>query len=109
MLPDNPEGLLKHGSSGKVVIETKLPGALLVPQAATFEVQGDVYVYALDKANVVHPRKLAVQHRLDHQFIIDGGLAPTDRFVLEGIQQLKDGMRIAPRDPDTAQMDTRRG
>ena len=39
-----------------------------------------------------------------------GGVVWSDeRFVLEGIQQIKDGMRIVPRDPDTAQTDTRRG
>jgi membrane fusion protein (multidrug efflux system) len=96
----NPEGLLKHGSSGTIVIETKLAGALLVPQAATFEVQGDVYVYALDAQNVAHARKIHVNHRLDRAFVVDGGLARGDRFVLEGIQQIKDGMRIVPRDPD---------
>jgi membrane fusion protein (multidrug efflux system) len=96
----NDHGTLKHGSSGKIVIETKLLGALLVPQKATFEVQGDVYAFILDADNVVHARKIRVKERLDDTFVIDAGIGRGERYVLEGIQQVKDGTSIEPRDPD---------
>jgi len=96
----NKDGTLKHGSSGKVIIETTLRGAVLVPQQATFEVQGDVYAFVVDTDDVVHARKIHVKERLDDAFVVDAGLARGDRYVVEGIQQVKDGMRIAPRDPD---------
>jgi membrane fusion protein (multidrug efflux system) len=96
----NPEGTLKHGSSGKVVIDTALKGALLVPQRATFEVQGNVYIYAVDPQNVVHVKKLDVKQRFEDDFIVGSGLTAKDRFVLEGLQHVKDGMAIDPRKPD---------
>jgi len=96
----NPEGTLKHGSSGKVVIETVLKSAIVIPQSATFDVQGSAYVYAVDAKNVVHVRKLDVQQRLEDVFVIRSGLAANERFVVEGLQLVKDGMTIEPRTPD---------
>jgi membrane fusion protein (multidrug efflux system) len=97
----NPEHTLKHGSSGKVVIETELKSAVLIPQSATFEVQGNVYVYAVDASNVVHVKKLDVEQRLDDSFAIRSGVTAKDRFVVEGLQLVKDGMKIDPRTPDS--------
>lgn len=96
----NPDGVLKHGSSGKVVIESELKNAVLVPQRATFEVQGNVYIYAVDKDNVVHVKKLDVRQRFEDEFVVGSGLTANDRFVLEGLQHVKDGMAIDPRKPD---------
>jgi membrane fusion protein (multidrug efflux system) len=93
----NRDGVLKHGSSGKVVLATQLHGALVVPQKSTFEVQGDVYLYVLDAANVVHARKISIEDRLDDTFVVGDGLTATDRFVIEGVQKLKDGARIQVR------------
>lgn len=98
----NPAALLKHGSSAKVVLEEKLLAALVVPQKSTFEVQGDVYLYAVDENNMVHARKIIVKERLDDVFVIDSGVRASDRFVLEGIQKIKDGVRIDVRTPTAA-------
>lgn len=98
----NPDGLLKHGSSAKVVLEKKLHAALVVPQRSTFEVQGDVYLYTVDANNTVHAQKIMVKERLDDVFVIDGGIGANDRFVLEGVQKIKDGVRIGIRTPTAA-------
>jgi membrane fusion protein (multidrug efflux system) len=91
---ENESGVLKHGSSAKVVLETKIPQAMLVPQAATFEVQGDLFVHVVDETNVVHARKIVTKASLDQDFVLESGLAADDRFVLEGVQKLRDGDAI---------------
>jgi membrane fusion protein (multidrug efflux system) len=91
---ENEKGLVKHGSSAKIVLETTIPGAILVPQASTFEVQGDLFVYVVDDSNVVHAQKIVAKARLDHHFVVESGLTLDDRFVLEGAQKLRDGDRI---------------
>lgn len=93
----NSDGILKHGSSGKVVLTTKLDAALVVPQKATFEVQGDVYLYVVDANNVVHARKIEVKDRVDDLFIIDQGVTNQDRYVSEGAQKLRDGLTVRVR------------
>lgn len=93
----NEQGLLKHGATGKVVIRSALGEALLVPQRATFEVQENVYVYTVDASGTVHATRIVPRQRLGEHFVVESGLAETDRFVLEGVQQLKDGARIVAR------------
>lgn len=90
----NENGALKHGSSAKVVLRTRIPGAILVPQASTFEVQGNLFVYAVDETNVVHARKIVPKARLNEHFVVGSGLTSADRFVLDGVQQLRDGAEI---------------
>ena len=65
-----------------------------MPQKATFDVQGDLYVYALDANNVARARKVVVSARLGDAFVVEKGLARGDRFVLDGVQKIKDGARI---------------
>jgi membrane fusion protein (multidrug efflux system) len=91
---ENADGLVKHGSSAKVVLEMKIPDALLVPQASTFEIQGDLFVYTVDDANIVHAHKIVPKARVDQHFVVESGLTAEDRFVLEGVQKLRDGDEI---------------
>jgi membrane fusion protein (multidrug efflux system) len=43
----NPTGLLRHGQTGKILLAKPIPGALLVPQKATFEILDQTYVYVV--------------------------------------------------------------
>jgi membrane fusion protein (multidrug efflux system) len=90
----NPSGTLKHGSSGKVVIKTDLKQALVVPQKSTFEVQGRLYVYVVDAQNRAKAQEIVPQLRLKDTFVVGAGLTPQDRFIVEGIQKVKEGLKI---------------
>lgn len=87
----NPDATLRHGSTGKIVIERELEDVLLVPQRSTFEVQGDLHVYVLDGDNVAHARRVVPLVRLGDSFVISSGLDAGERFVVEGVQRLKEG------------------
>ena len=93
----NPQRLLKHGASGKVLMRTVLPNALLVPQRAVFELQDKNYVYVVDKTGTVHPRSFVPQTRLGDFFVVQAGLKPGERVVYEGAPELHDGERIQAR------------
>lgn len=90
----NEDGRLKHGSTGTVIVETELKSALLVPQKSTFEVQEQLYVYVVDSANTVRARRITPRFRLEDTFVIASGLDLKERFVLEGVQKVEDGMRV---------------
>jgi RND family efflux transporter MFP subunit len=96
----NPDNVLKHGSTGKVVVTTVVNDAITVPQKSTFEVQDHLYVYVVDADGTARARKIVPKLRLDGAFVIDSGLDPHERFVVEGVQKLKDGTRVAVRSGD---------
>lgn len=90
----NPDHQLKHGSSGKVALRIPTENALQVPQKATFEVQEHLYVYVVDDAGIVHARHVEPLTRGGDVFLIRKGISATDRFIVEGIQKVKDGDKI---------------
>lgn len=90
----NADRRLRHGSAAKVVLDRPLPRALLVPQASTFEVQGDVYVFIVGDDSVVTARKITVAHRVDGDYVVTAGLRDDERFVVEGVHKLREGQRI---------------
>lgn len=90
----NPNLLLKHGETGKVQMVIPVKNALIVPQKATYELQDKVYVFVVDKNNVVKSRNIIIKNRLPDIYIIEAGLSEGDKILLEGVQNVKDDDRI---------------
>ena len=92
----NPEQILRHGASGKILLREELNGALVIPQKSTFEIQDKTFVFVVDSSDRVRTRNITTRMRLPHLYVVQSGLNPEDRVLLEGIQIVKEGMRIAP-------------
>lgn len=92
----NPQGLLKHGSSGKINVPVETGETLAVHQKSVFEIQDRTYVYKLDKHNKIKMTPFKAGQRIGHFYLIDEGLNSQDQVVFEGVQGLKDGMNIQP-------------
>ena len=90
----NPDGLLRHGQTGNVLIHRALKSAIVIPQRATFETLDKQYVYVVGKDDVVHQREIVVQDEMDDIFVIKKGLDVNDKIVLEGVQQVRDGDKV---------------
>lgn len=87
----NPDGLLRNGQTGTVLIHRSLPDVVVIPQRATYEILAKRYVYVVDDDNVVHQRDITLQSVQDDIFVIQDGLKEGDKIVLEGIRQVRDG------------------
>jgi membrane fusion protein (multidrug efflux system) len=95
----NPDGLLRPGQYGRArfVVE-QLTGAMLVPQRAVQEVQGTYSVAVVSGDGTVAFHNVKVGPKTDAQWVINEGVKPGDRVVVEGLQRVKDGMKVTPRD-----------
>ena len=93
---NNPNGLLRHGQTGKIQISTTIPNALIIPQKATFDVLDKKFVYVIDDKNTVRTRPITVEHELPMVFVIGSGLEETDRVLIDGLRKVKDGDVIVP-------------
>jgi membrane fusion protein (multidrug efflux system) len=92
----NPELVLKHGATAKVLIRNDLKKVLLIPQKATYEIQDKLYVFVVDKEGRISTRNIQIGMRLPHLFVVESGLSTTDVVLYEGIQNVKDGNQITP-------------
>lgn len=93
----NDENLLKHGSSGKVIVRASVDDALTIPQRSTFEVQDHLYVYVVDDGGTARARRIVPKLRLGDAFVVESGIAAGEHFVVEGVQKLKDGAHVVVR------------
>ncbi|WP_118951638.1 efflux RND transporter periplasmic adaptor subunit [Taibaiella helva] len=92
----NPDKVLKHGASGTVLISSPAASVLMVPQQSVLEIQDKNYVYVLDKENKVRMKSFQPAGRIGDYYIIESGLSPQDKIVLEGIQTISNGEQIRP-------------
>ena len=92
----NPEKVLKHRATGRINLSNTLKDAMMVPQKAVFEIQDKNYVFIVDENNEVHMQSFVPKLRFSHYYIVASGLKPGDRIVYEGIQGVRDGMKINP-------------
>ncbi|WP_417593095.1 efflux RND transporter periplasmic adaptor subunit [Owenweeksia hongkongensis] len=92
----NPDGLLRHGETGNVIMTVPLKGAMLIPQKATFEVLDKRYVYVLDKENVLHSREIVVGAEMEHIYAVQRGLEEGDRILLEGLRLVRENEEVDP-------------
>lgn len=98
----NPNQVIKSGSSGVVIIPLKLDSAIVIPQKATYEIQGKKFVYKVEEDNIVHSQSIEVMDNNDGQFyVVKEGLNPGDKVILEGLGSLRDGVEILPEPVNT--------
>jgi len=90
----NPEKLLKEGGTGKILVKKLYKNVIIIPQKSTFEVQGNIYVYLIDKNSKVYSKKINPINRLNNYFVLDRGLTKDDKIIFEGIQTIKTGDKV---------------
>ncbi len=90
----NPDGILRHGETGSILMTIPYKDAVIVPQKATFEILDKTYVFVVDKNHVVHQREITIGAELPHLFIVDKGVSETETILLEGIKMVRDQEEI---------------
>jgi membrane fusion protein (multidrug efflux system) len=90
----NPDKLLKHGETGKVLMTIPTKNALVIPQKATYEIQDKKYVFVVDKNNTVKSRLITTSGELPDLYVVASGIADGDKILLEGVQKVKDDDKI---------------
>lgn len=94
----NPQGLLRSGSSGSVRTFQPVKDAIIIPQSATYELQGKRFAYVLGRDTAAHAAAITVTPTPDgDSFVVQKGLKAGQEVVLEGISGLKEGMKIRPK------------
>jgi membrane fusion protein (multidrug efflux system) len=93
----NPNNLLRPGQFGRVTAETEvLHKAVLIPQRAINELQGIYQVIAVGADNVAHVRSVKLGTQVGTDIVIQDGVQPGERVITEGLDKVRDGMKVAP-------------
>jgi len=93
----NPGNLLRPGQYAKVRAQTSIDrGALLVPQRAVNELQGGYQVAVVGPDDKAAVRNVQVGPRIGSLWVIDSGLHPGERVVVDGFSRAKSGTLVKP-------------
>lgn len=91
----NPKGVLRHGETGNILVNTAETNALIIPQKATFEVLDKRYVYVVGKDNRVKAREITIAADMEDLYVVKGGIDENDKILLEGLRKVKENDKIA--------------
>lgn len=96
----NPDGVLRSGSTGQILIPNRIENVITIPQKATFEVQDRRFVYVLNDSNKTVSTAITVSPLDDGQnFIVTSGLEAGQRIVVDGVgTKVRPGMEVTPID-----------
>jgi membrane fusion protein (multidrug efflux system) len=93
----NPKHNLLPGQFGRIrFIKEERHGALLVPQRAVQETQGLQSVYLVSVDNKVLLRSIVPGERVGERWVVNQGLKPGDRVIVEGTMKVRPGMTVNP-------------
>jgi membrane fusion protein (multidrug efflux system) len=93
----NPKLLLRPGQYARVRAQTETKtNVFLVPQRAVLEMQGTKQVSVVGDDNKSHVKPVVTGEQVGSDIIIEQGLAPGDRLVIEGVEKAKEGTAVNP-------------
>ena len=94
----NPERILRPSQYGRArfVIDVK-ENAVLIPQRAVQEIQGLNSVMVVKPDTTVEQRMIKAGERVEDLWIVDSGVKPGEKVIVEGIQKVQPGVKVAAR------------
>ena len=94
----NPDKMVRPGQFAKVrAVFDEVKGATVIPTRAVTELQGQYIVYAVGPDNKAQFRKVQLGPKLGSLQIIEQGVDPGERIVVEGIQKVRPDMTLSPK------------
>jgi membrane fusion protein (multidrug efflux system) len=92
----NPEHTLLPGMYVRAVLDKgSNPQALLVPQAGIArDPKGGATAFVVDKDGKAALREVQAARTIGDQWLVEGGLAPGDKVIVEGLQMVQPGAPV---------------
>ena len=95
----NAQRLLRNGGSGTVVIPQIRHNCIVIPQAATYELQDRVFVYKVVDGLATSAEIRVLSQNNGKEYIVEEGLEVGDVIVAEGAGLLREGTEIVTDTP----------
>ncbi|HKF42000.1 MAG TPA: efflux RND transporter periplasmic adaptor subunit [Thermoanaerobaculia bacterium] len=93
----NPGNILRPGQYAKVRVSLDVKkNAILVPQRAVSELQGSYQVAVVGSDNKATIKVVKTGPVDGNMWVIEEGLKPGDRIIVEGLQRVRSGMTVNP-------------
>lgn len=91
---NNRNHLLRNGGSGTIIIPVTYSDCIVIPQAATFELQDRIFVYKVIDGKASSAEIRVAPQNNGSEYIVLDGLSVGDTIVAEGAGLIKEGTVI---------------
>tara|TARA_R110002020_G_scaffold64795_1_gene171610 strand:- start:1935 stop:3071 length:1137 start_codon:yes stop_codon:yes gene_type:complete len=95
---DNPSRILTNGNSGKIKIPKVYTDSVVVPQEATYEQQGSIYVYKVGEDGMATSTKIETTAEVGNLYVVASGVQKGDKIVAKGANKLRGNSKINPQE-----------
>ena len=102
----NPDGVIRSGGAGSIVIPVTLTDRIVIPQTATYELQDKVFVYKFEDGKAVSTPIKLLPFYDGTNYIVTEGLKIGDVIITEGAGLLRDGTPVTRKSEEKAQNQT---
>ncbi|MGP8247023.1 MAG: efflux RND transporter periplasmic adaptor subunit [Bryobacteraceae bacterium] len=93
----NPRHSILPGQFGRVRVQVaERRNAILIPQRAVQQLQSVMTVFTVGPDNKVEVKPVTTGDRVGDSWIVERGLQPGERVVVEGQQKVRPGSRVEP-------------
>ncbi len=91
----NENHFLKPGMSCNVRIKNNSEtNQLLIPMKALMEQMGEFFVFVIGDSSKVTQKRIATGAIINDKIVVKEGLSENDKIVVDGIQRIKDGIKV---------------
>jgi membrane fusion protein (multidrug efflux system) len=95
----NPDRIVLPGQFARVRgVMDQRRAAIAIPQRAVIETQGLFQVAVVGDDGTVELRQVQMGPRVDNEWIVDSGLNAGERIALDGLQRLRTGTKVVPKE-----------
>ena len=92
---DNRQHVLRSGEFVRISLEGAIrPNAIVIPQRAVLEGPKDKFVYVVNAESKVEPRPVQVGEWAGDGWVIESGLKPGERVILDGVMKIGPGAPV---------------
>jgi membrane fusion protein, multidrug efflux system len=94
----NADKMLRPGMFARIKVDLGVrPDSILVPERAVSELQGKNFMWVITADNKATQRGVKVSEAAEGKLLILDGLKAGERFVVEGLQKVREGATVQPK------------
>lgn len=86
---------IKPGMMAKVTIDLEKKSSIVIPESSIIPIDNETFVYIVNKQNIIEKRRVYTGIRNDGEVEIIKGVSLNDKVVYEGINKIKDGIKVS--------------
>jgi len=93
----NPKNIVRPGQFAKVRANASVKkGAILISQKSVQDLQGISNVVVVKDDGSVEVRPVKISERVGDLALVESGVKPGERIVIEGLQKIRPGIKVKP-------------